>query len=120
MPPTDQDTYNFQTSPIHRAMIMEEDGDRRTLRYYEINDKVQLAAFEELFSGYRDFEKSDSNEWKGTKYRIYMCLYAGRTIKLISDGQRWGVTFGSFPINGDLESFIATMKPTLVRPDAGG
>ena len=113
-----QETYDYVTSPIHRAMVLAQDSAGATQSYFEINDKTQLKAFEEFFPRYREFPQSDSNEWGQTKYRIYMCLFAGRTIKIISDGKRWGVTFGSFPINGDMESFISKMQPTLVRPNS--
>jgi hypothetical protein len=109
--------YDFRTSPIHRAMIVRLDGDGSTNAYYEFDDEQILKDFEKLFAGYREFRQSSSDEWGDTKYRIYMCLYAGRTVKIISDGKLWGVTFGSIPINGDLQAFIATLKPTLVRPD---
>ena len=112
-----QADYDFNTSRIHRAMILEQDADKKTQAYFEINDPTELSALEHLFPSYREFVQSESNEWTTTKYRIYMCLFAGRTIKIISDGKRWGVTFGSFPINGDLEAVIAKMKPTLVRPE---
>ncbi len=110
-----QTNYDFGTSPVHRAMILQEDAEKRTQAYFEINDKTELSRFEGFFPGYRQFIQSESSEWSKTKYRIYMCLFAGRTIKIISDGTRWGVTFGSFPINGDLETFLKTLKPTLVR-----
>ena len=112
-----QDGYDYTKSPIHRVMILGQDSNGVTQAYYEFDDEAKLKTFEELFLGYREFRQSDSNEWGETKYRIYMCLYAGRTIKIISDGKRWGVTFGSIPINGDLEAFISNMKPTLVRPN---
>ena len=112
----DQQAYDYATRPIHRTMIVQQDADGETEAYYEFDDEAELEECEALFPGYREFRQSDSNEWSETKYRIYMCLYAGRTIKMISDGERWGVTFGSIPINGDLAAFIARRTPTLVRP----
>ena len=110
--------YDFISSPIHRAMILAQDDFGETCAYYEIDDEYELVKFEKFFLGYREFRQSESNDWGETKYRIYMCLYAGRTIKLISDGLRWGVTFGSIPINGDFEAYISNLKPVLIRMPA--
>ncbi len=98
-------------------MICAVDADGTTTAYYEIDDEEQLKKFESFFPGYREFVQSEDNTWGQTRYRIYLCLYAGRTIKLICDGERWGVTFGSLPVNGNLEDYIANMSPMLVRPE---
>ena len=117
MPPPPHDDYDYATSPIHRVMIVALDDNEETAAYYETSDEDELATLESFFPGYRAFPQSDSNEWgERTKYRIYMCLYAGRTIKIISDGARWGVTFGSMPVESDLEEFIRRLEPTLIRP----
>ena len=90
----DGDDYDYATSPIHLAMIVTYDTNGVAQAYYEIRDGDALKEFESFFPGYRDFAEFESNEWKTTTYRIYMCLYSGRAIKIISDGERWGVTTG--------------------------
>ena len=46
-----QETYDYTTSPIHRAMIFAW-GTNGLKAYYEVNDEAQLKTFEEFFIKY--------------------------------------------------------------------
>ncbi|NIT13833.1 MAG: hypothetical protein GTN99_06230, partial [Candidatus Dadabacteria bacterium] len=65
-------SYDYKTSPIHRAMICAVDADGTTTAYYEIDDEEQLKKFESFFPGYREFVQSEDNTWGQTRYRIYL------------------------------------------------
>lgn len=115
--PSQNNSYDYQTSPLHMAMVLQYDANNVPQTCYEIRDDKLLKELEGFFPGYREFTQFESNEWEATTHRIFMGLHAGRTIKIISDGKRWGVTFGSAPLSGDLKSFLNKLPKNLVSLD---
>ncbi len=106
--------YDYKTSPIHAALVITYDESGTVPEaYYEIRDEDLLEEFESFFPGYREFKQFDDREDWTTQYRIYMCLYAGRTLKIVSNGQKWGITFGGAPVNGDLGAFLEKIPKNL-------